>query len=491
MVGCYGLDDQNFKTLAGITIDGQSEDIYVYHAQNLTLNLDVKSDNDNPLKYEWSFGKINNAFPLMIDSTVISYEPNLNYTFTSPGEYVLRLMVDNNESIVFKNFRLHVQTGLDEGILILCDDVNDNSDLTFIKKRSPQEIEDNAQEIWDDIMTTVNPDHQLKAGKGLYISHYKENSALLISTATPEGTIYRLNPQTMELTAVTHMGSEFDGAYAAGFAGESSSSSAYNCFIIGSNGLIYQYDLAGSVVMQRADERYIAEHIREFSSKASREPLLFNQTTLMVPASAGKVTVLRPDMISTSVVPGGMADMKLLTISTQRVPSGAKFNIVYQSTTDPLKIQTINTTLALASIKAGASYTATSPVAMDLNSTMLTLNNTTYAYYNYKDKLYRWDAENLTSTLRLPSEVDYIKDAGGNSIIPAGEKICAMTVMRNPYTTPTPEILEYIMVATYNESRAGDKKGSVYIIDPITHTVVKKHEGVCKKPVSILYKFAI
>ena len=83
-----------------------------------------------------------------------------------------------------------------------------------------------------------------------------------------------------------------------------------------------------------------------------------------------------------------------------------------------------------------------------------------------------------------PYKVELIED------LPEGEEICDMaTNYMDEYGDGTEETLLYI--ATYNPSRASEKKGSVYVYDIATQTLQKSYEGICDRPVRLMYKYRI
>ena len=135
LASCYGLDK-----LAPITVSGLDRTIYAKATETLHLDkLRVESESGQDLVYEWSYGKPAGDFPGMVDTTFISSSPTLDYAFDKAGSYVLRLRIDNGESIGFHYYDLRVQAGFDEGFLILCNDDEGAGSLAFVKKRSPQE----------------------------------------------------------------------------------------------------------------------------------------------------------------------------------------------------------------------------------------------------------------------------------------------------------------------------------------------------------------
>ncbi|MFR3549554.1 MAG: PKD domain-containing protein [Coprobacter sp.] len=161
LTGCYGVEEQELTPLAELTIGNPTDVINADLGIELVFDAQVSSANDQTVKYEWAYGTPNPSssavYPIKGDLKVISTDPNIRYTFTRVGNYIMRLKIDNGESIVFKFYTLNVNSGLDEGILILNTDDQDHSLLTFIKTRTPEGEEEGAQEIYEDIVGMINP----------------------------------------------------------------------------------------------------------------------------------------------------------------------------------------------------------------------------------------------------------------------------------------------------------------------------------------------
>ena len=478
MVSCYGIPDEEFATLSDLEITA-NELVQVKQSAELHMDIDVKSDLD--VTYEWSYGPVaQTGFPNMSTSTVIGNTRTLDYSFTKPGEYVLRLKADNGEKIVFKYFRLQVQTGYDEGILILNNDDAGNGQLTFIKQRTEEEIANNEQEIWDDVFTEVNPDFSITNGSGLFLSRYVKSSvlysSLLIGCLDEQGTIYKLNPQTLELYTTSKMSQEYPGSKPQYFVGEYSGSADYYCFVFSPNGGFYRYDMYADIPQERTESVVPFTHCYEgyYATSKKRYPFLYSDKQIITVSSS----------LKTYNVPDGKEILNMAYIRT----STTMLNVILRSTENPREISTVNMSSTLSSVTNGASWTATEDVAMDKNSIMLTTDANQYAYYNYNNKIYRWDVTNRSNVnFSLPGVNDYQK-YNGTSIIPEGEEICSMCTKLSPYTGDSDT---WLIVATYNPNRAGDKKGSVYVFDLTDNSLVKKYEGVCYKPVQVLYKFVI
>ena len=202
LISCYGLEKEEYRELAPITVSGLEQTIYAKATEKLTLNsLRVESGNDHEIAYEWSYGRPDGDFPGMIDTTFISSSPTLDYAFEKSGSYVLRLRIDNGESIGFYYYDLRVQSGFDEGYLILCNDEENRGSLAFVKIRTPQEETENAQEVWDDLLNLINPEYEFRNLNDVYVfSTPGFWSGVLISSNDDESSIYRLDAASLAVT---------------------------------------------------------------------------------------------------------------------------------------------------------------------------------------------------------------------------------------------------------------------------------------------------
>lgn len=134
--GCYKVSPHGYKELAPITINATSDTINVNLGTELVYNgLDIVSSKETT--FQWAYGQVKTGtvpeqhqFEKM---EVISTSRTINYTFSKVGSFLLRLRVDNGESIEFKYFTLNVNSGYDEGVAILSNDGDGNGSLTFIK----------------------------------------------------------------------------------------------------------------------------------------------------------------------------------------------------------------------------------------------------------------------------------------------------------------------------------------------------------------------
>ena len=482
-VSCnYGIPDSDYKTLAPIEIVAE-QNVYAKQGMEFVFNYEVKSDLD--VSYEWCYGPINGTFPLMRDSTVISHTREINYTFSVPGNYVLRLKADNGESCVFKYFNFTVQAGFDRGIMVLTEDEQGNGSLGFIKYRTPQEIADNEPYIWDDILKTLNPEMELKNPTDIYMTSYNDTKALIIGARNP-ARIYKFNPATVELESVQKMDEEYPGSEPLRFIGEYAASADYYCFVVSSDTYVYRYDFFADLVGLRSNTMApVTKGYQGYdggSSNSSRKSFLYSDTHILYPASSAK-EYAAPDTL------------KIVNMAYMRTTSATKkLNIILQSRQFPHLYYTRNGTTSLGSSvnNTGGRFVANGEVALDEHSIMVTTATNQYAYYNYKDKIYRWDVTNLSDVnVTIPLVNDYQKKPDGSSMIPEGEQICDMNNFANYADVSQNTEDTKLIVATYNPNRPGDKKGSVYVFDLTDNSLIESYEGCFDKPVKVRYKYPI
>ena len=476
MTACYGIKDEDFPELSAITFSEVSDVIDVNIGEELVYT-DLKVNSSLPVTYEWSYGqrKQTGTQQDMASITVISNKADIRYTFNRVGTYILRLKADNGEDIQFKYFTLNVNSGMDEGVLVLCDD-DVKGTLTFIKQL-PENAGADEQEIFPDVFSLINPEQELKKPTDMFISAYTSKEvqyrSLLISTADENGTIFKLEPKTFEYYNKTSM-QENGGTHCTGFAGESASSAAYYTLMAGADGKTYRYDLYGDFVSERPDASATAKVDRagrilyrtSATGKPKMENVLYNEHTLIQPENA-KVTKL--DFSGYKVVNfSTKANKNMVYVLLQK--EGAENTYCIKSTTGALK----------AAKPVLADFVVEGGVKMDRNSIMVTsFNAPDFIYYSYDNAIYRWTPTTLPPT-------------SPKITLPEGEQIMSMcTNFMGSFQGAAGTFETLLYVATWNPDRAGENKGSVYIYQFSDDSLVKKYEGICAKPVKIMYKYRI
>ena len=250
LISCYGIEEEHYRELAPVTVSGVDEVIYAKATETLRLDgIRIESANDREVACEWAYGKPEGDFPGMADSIYLSDSPTLDYTFNSAGSYVLRLKVDNGESVGFHYYELRVQAGFDEGYLILCNDEEGKGSMAFVKKRSPQEEAEGAQEVWEDLLATINPSYAFRDLRDVYVFSSSSESGVLITSGDEEGSIYHLDPTSLEVTFRLRAMDEY-GTRTGRILGEKTSRGHYS-YVIGDDGKAYRYEFASDLLAVR------------------------------------------------------------------------------------------------------------------------------------------------------------------------------------------------------------------------------------------------
>lgn len=475
MTACYGIDDENYLELSPITFNEVSDVIDVNIGEELVYT-DLKVSSDLPVTYEWSYGqrKQNGSAEEMTGITKISDKAEIGYVFNRVGTYVLRLKVDNGEDIEFKYFTLNVNSGMDEGLLILCDDDGKGS-LAFVKTL-PENADADETEVYPDVFSLINPGQSLVSPTDMFISAYTvkdvQYRSLLISTADDEGTIFKLEPKTFEYYNKVSMVS-VGGTYCTGFSGEAASSAAYYTLMAGADGRTFRYDLYGDFVAERTDASALTKVDRSgklvYHTSATGNPnvknVLYNEYMMIQPDNA-KVTSLT------------FSGYKIVNFSAISLKNMVYVLLEKEDADNTYCIK--STTGSLGSAKSvKADFTVEGGVKMDRNSVMVNSVNASDIYYTYEDAVWRWTPTSLPPT-------------SPKITLPEGEKVVSMcTNFQGKFQGASGTFENLLYVATWNPSRAGDLKGSVYVFQFSDDSLVKKYEGICGKPVKVMYKYRI
>lgn len=478
LASCYGLDKEEYRELAPITVSGLDRTIYAKATETLHLDkLRVESESGQDLVYEWSYGKPAGDFPGMVDTTFISSSPTLDYAFDKAGSYVLRLRIDNGESIGFHYYDLRVQAGFDEGFLILCNDDEGAGSLAFVKKRSPQEEAEGAQEIWDNLLT-INPEYDFRSLRDVYVfSSPGYSSGILISSGDDEGSIYRLDPVTLSVT-YRMKGMDEYGVRTGEILGERTSGTAHWAYLIGDDERAYRYEFSTDMLIVR-ETPFPARYGRQglFASKTAgvRDILMFSE--------AG-ITGFPNSRIAGYAAPDGY---EFINMAAGRIGAGqydaSKYYCIARTIEGaPKTVKIISTSSSLSSPTEIKTYDEVQPMLMNANTRIVTTKLNGNAYYDYDNKIYHWAMTGVDPV--VPAE-----GAKPDITLPDGEQIMDICTNAVPSTSSAVVDDDQLLIATYNPTATGRKPGSLYVYSLKTMEKVKEYVGICEKPVAVAYKF--
>ena len=159
---CWKIDEGGSLELEPIEVVAASDTINANLGVELKYEgLTVKSGLD--VKFEWTYGQPADgktiADHIFKSGTVekFSTSPTIDYTFSKIGTFLLRLRLDNGESVTYKYFTLNVNSGYDEGVAILSNDKAGNGSLTFVKTLTSEESAAGEREVFPDVFSSINP----------------------------------------------------------------------------------------------------------------------------------------------------------------------------------------------------------------------------------------------------------------------------------------------------------------------------------------------
>lgn len=481
LISCYGIEKEEYRELAPITVSGLEQTIYAKATEKLTLsNLRVESGNDHEIAYEWSYGRPDGDFPGMIDTTFISSSPTLDYTFEKAGSYVLRLRIDNGESIGFYYYDLRVQSGFDEGYLILCNDEENRGSMAFVKIRTPQEEADNEQEVWDDLLGVINPEYEFRNLNDVYVfSSPGFWSGILISSNDPDGSIYRLDPASLAVTYHMKSMDEY-GIQTRAILGEQTyGSTEQYVHLIGEDTKAYRYEFSADMLIQRNPpypSKYFQQGYFASKSEGERYVVTFSEEGANAFSSSRK--------FNGYAAPEGY---ELVNVTVARIGAGeydrAYYYYVARSIDGtPKQIKIISMNDSFGEVTETKPYDETVPILMDSHSRIVTTKLNGNAYYDYDNKIYHWPMTGASP--RVPAEGDQ-----PDITLPEGEQIMDICTNAVPSTSSAVVDDDKLLIATYNPSATDRKPGSLFLYDLQTMKKEKEWIGICEKPVALAYKF--
>lgn len=477
---CFRAEDAPLKKLARIEIDVPSDTINVSLGEELKYTgLTVKSDRE--VSYQWAYGIPSKGEPFeshkVDELKPISTSPTIDHAFYRIGSYLLRLRLDNGESIVYRYFKLNVNAGFDEGIAVLSNDPSGNAMLSFVKTLTFGEAAAGEQRVFRDIFAAEG--RQLKHGTDLYLSNQSttkgDYAAFLIATADEDGSLYHLDPKTLELFSVAKMKEQ--GTSAVEFGGEYSSSGGFGVYLRSADSRIFRYDMQLGYLNEMTNfkgcgqiERCVRVVNRSTAKSATDVfPYMFSEDTVSTrpSASAG---------VRATAWPG----FKVVNIAAKRTASssGAAYALL-QDTAQPSSYKIMTSAVGSSAgrtWKEGARFTAES-LKMDRRSKIIGTLESSDAYYTYGNAIYRWGLSTAPGTspaITLP-EGEQLRDIATNFMGTAKEA--------------GGEDLLYAV--TWNPNRAGDYKGSLYVYRFSDDSLRESFEGIFHDPVSVIYKYRI
>ncbi len=493
---CFKVDETtDYGYLSPITITVNTDTINVSIGQTLNYT-GMTVESDLPVSYEWVYGlpgeTTNSENPIFASRTTISTSPTIDYAFGTVGQFLLRCQMDNGEDIQYKYFTLNVNSGFDEGIAILSNDAEGNAAVSFVKTLTSDDIAAGEQEFYYNIFEN----YQMKNGVDLFMSDNTMSikdkdgvstkvsyGAFLVATADDNGTIYHFEPKTTELFTTVKLNDTY-GTVVKEFGGEYAATGGFANYLLGEDGNCYRYDMqVGNITLLTdmqsigsVDHTFCATFRASATSATERQAWFFNEDTVYVRKSAYPApkyySVDGYTVVNLGSQRSGTSSAYLYALFVKDRAEG-------ESDSDPVTIMIQNGyygTWGKASMKTPTYYTV-DKLCMDSDSKIVGTLASSDVYYTYDNAIYRWGLTTAPATTPAIT-------------LPDGEQIRDIDVnFKGKAKGTAGEDLLYVV--TYNSSRSGDHKGSLYVYDIATQTLVKSYEGVFDDPVRVIYKYRL
>ena len=481
--GCIDDETSGFKT-DGSPITITVEDSVFYLDFGIPLIIDPNVSQvipDLPLKYEWrciatdgNSGSDSLRF--------IGTEKVLNYNFPRAGIFQVRLRIENQYGSSFKYFTANIQAPFEQGIVILSNDEQDNSRLSFLRLKEEGELlEAQASDFNTNAFLQANPDVSLRGARDVIFTRKGELGGgvryyVLAISSESEQKIYLINGRYFLIENLLDVKSYLPNAYPTILCGNGDDSNNEIMFGINDgNGNSGNYGFAS---------------IRNFFIREGNVPGAYDKIVL------GQRKVY--DRGYTSYMGIFIDNTHEITYvireGTSRYSSGERFvgkqvvntvfvnqegAIVFVATAknDPQQIS-IHRTGVQASwesdqIKFDADpyeYADTVEPSLTTDSKMVANVKYDYVFYSQGNKLYRWVYMALEP--KLPSEPELVLDD-------PDDEITCMEMSSDQ---------EHLWMCVYNKNATTALKGKLLVVNPVTMQIEKTIEGISDRALKVMWK---
>lgn len=447
--GCFDDDSApGNKLLVPVEIQAAHDTIDANFGEELVVDfVQVNQQGaDLPLTYEWGWANLSYSngvlkpYPLKDSLKVISHDPQLKYAFRKLGTFGLRLKIDNGESVGFKYFILNINSGLDEGLTVLSRDETGKGRLSFLRTLASRESQTTSA-FMTDVMEFSNPGIPLEG-----VTDMIQHKGWLLIGTEQAGRIYNMDSRNFQVQTMSSFASDFPAFAVRKFTGNSAQNYIY---MSSSDREVYVYECENNVLLQteyfegvQVDEGYLCN-----------KPFFVNYEIpeLYSPKSAG---INRSNQ--------KLADYDVLHLTHL----GSTVYVIMAYKENPQHVYIASTSATFGSFKKVQDYESETALNIGRNSLVVSSNAYKYVYYTSGNTVYRW-----ATGRQLPTE----------AFLPAFTTGEITAIGMDPA-----EKLLYIGV--YDLDASSELKGSVYVYDADTGTLVNAYEGIADRPVRIIYK---
>lgn len=473
-------DDSEYGDINSLTlveIDIESGIINTEVNEELIFSPKISTSKDNAsLEYEWLIASYsdNSFYSVGYDTTIISREPVLKHRFILPGKYALRLKVLSETGGSTGIYTLNVVTPYEEGLVVLSENEEGKSDLSFLKTLTPEDVAAGKEpEFLTHVYSRINPEFTITGA----MDFDKIQSKLVI--LDENGKIYKLSAKNMQLLSVLNPSAQIPGADAVQVISTDHSGAGYynKCYIRCSNGKVYGYN-------PNVDEVFESEGLNGFSSinaaivqeksphlypESYYFPLFVDYDESKLYAPSNHENYFTVDASDEQFVGKDIVSV-LNSVQYDAYGRSGNYVTVVSAVDDTVHLHVSTPVWKFTRFMQERSYVKTGDLTLTRESKVV-MNGPGYSvFYTNGNNVYEWKCLNLATNLPTTPALT----------IPAGKELTTINI--------SPDMTK-LYVGVYDPSASTEMKGSIYVYNTgDLSSPVESYEGVADKPISIFYK---
>lgn len=441
--------------LSHITIQSERDTFYCDYGSVQEIQANVSQDMDGQeLHYEWRARYIlaDGEEKQDVDSLkYISTEPVLKYSFPQLGEFQVRLRVSNEDVSEMHYYRVFVQTGFNEGLLVLSADEQKKGRTSFLRTQNENDLVTGSEyEFKLNAFEAVNPEFPFNDPTDVV----KEGQRLAISCREDQ-VIYIFNNKTFDLLSRVDLKVDFAWMRPIKMGNIMATNTVP---VLSERGDFGQLNLQYGFVYDDGFYPETSVYDRYYSTKNGVHCFVDNENS--------RIDYFRYRAFNSGDIFKGYHinnvfitnSNDLWTVATNeksgrvKITKFSKFDFFQGPFTEES-----------ASLETATIATLTEEAQMIENSVFHV------CFYTNGSALYQWKMMEGAAIVPLPTDPVYTAE---------GEITC--------FASSTNE--RYLYLGVWNPSAETELKGSVLVYDVQSHQIVKEYPGIADKPIKILYK---
>ena len=455
------------RDLVDIEIKTERDTFYADFGLECRFSVEVSQSEDMELEYEWKVASLEQKDTL----EVVCTEPEFRYAFKDLGEFRVRLKVTNRDGSSYHFFTAFVRTPYEDGLLVLSEDNNRVGRTSFLRViKHPDEIVNGNETFNTRLLEGINPEFPLQEVKDVT---WYDNKIYLLTDGGKKINVYDMH--SLDYINFYDVDQDNPGLRLRCFSQSDVPFSMGEMIMIGEEGGTWIFNLDTYFLMpdtklypgKRFDKLY------SFSiGGGDRNALLVNfEDSYICHQVFGSWP--GPSYNSGSY----FRDRRILNLMADHE---CRLKAITTDPQDPLAVK-ITTFDAMGQYHffvgfSGAfdnpntvDYRAASPLTLTREVDMLTNSKYYVAYYPRGGELYEWVYSGESP--KLPDDPVWTTEGEITcmALCPNGDK-------------------RYLYLGIWNPAAQEELKGSVYIMDVVTHKILKEYRGIADKPFKIIYK---